>query len=274
MDEPPEGIDLETDRDYRAARSELSVQIGNEPSMGGGMSVYGESDLRFRERRRAPVMSLRDWLEDCCELAHLAPALTRDGFSSIAALRAPHLDDHSLEVAIGASVRRAGEKAALLHAISRLRSVVLSVRVVEAFDLPRSRAVLRSWRPWLEPPVISVRAKFLKMTSSTSPSQHARRANLHAIDGAPVHGFHANWGMFEGGRWTEGYLLSFSAVQVEEVRNATLRLELVRDRIPLCAIELEGSRLSWQPLPPHSYTLEGCDAVLRVQPWLQWLSQL
>jgi hypothetical protein len=63
----------------------------------------------------------------------------------------------------------------------------------------------------------------------------------------------------------EGYLLSFSAVQVDEVRKATLRLELVIDRNALCAIELEGSRLSWQPLPPHSYTLEGCDAVLRVQ---------
>ena len=40
-----------------------------------------------------------------------------------------------------------------------------------------------------------MRAKFHQMTSSTTPSQtRTRRANRHAIDGAPVHGFHANWG--------------------------------------------------------------------------------
>ena len=31
---------------------------------------------------------------------------------------------------------------------------------------------------------------------------------------------------------------------------------------------------SWQPLPPHSYALDGCDAVVRAQPWLRWLSQV
>ena len=114
------------------------------------------------------------------------------------------------------------------------------------------------------------------MSSSTTPSQtrRGRKQNRHAAGGAPVQGFHARWGNFDGGRWSEGYMLSFPAIPVDEVGSAKLRLELIVDRRTVCGIEIDGDRLSWQPLPPHSYALDGCDAVVRAQPWLRWLSQV
>ena len=241
----------------------------------------GESENNPVAVRATPsAQTLRGWLAEL-ELEHAAPVLTRDGFSSLAAIRAPHTDARALEAAVSSATKRPAERAALSHAVTRLRSVVLCVRVAEAFDLPRSRAFLRPWQWALaEPPIVSVRATWLAtstaMSSSTTPSQtrRGRKQNRHAAGGAPVQGFHARWGNFDGGRWSEGYMLSFPAIPVDEVGSAKLRLELIVDRRTVCGIEIDGDRLSWQPLPPHSYALDGCDAVVRAQPWLRWLSQV
>lgn len=162
--------------------------------------------------------------------------------------------------------------ATFAHALARLRAQTLHVRVIEAHDLPPSRAAHKPWTWIRSEQLVSVRAAWQGAVSET-PRVKILRATSSYSGGvrraaAAVAGRTASWG---------GYVLSFPATAVEAVVGQSLNLTVLVDGRLRCSLKLAGVGLPTEAQRPQSHAIgegggaEGCAGVLVVQPWLEWL---